>query len=151
MGVDIEIYVEKKVNGKWAFFMPRCNFSNSTTGYCHPFDIGGRSPILFQILSNFYEDNRFGKSFETISDNRGIPADVCEETKWYMEDLCGCSYATLKEIMNFPWNSEIAEEYGKYKNNIPKEFFSIVVQHMQSALSEKISDNDVRIVFGYSI
>ena len=129
--------------------MPQCNFSNGNTEYCNALDVGGRIPALFQILSKFYDDKYFGKDFKTISDNRGVPDDACEETKWYMEDLYNCSYVTLKEIMDFDWDSE-SEEYDRYRDIVPEQFFDIVVQHMQSALSESISDNDVRIVFGYS-
>ena len=146
MGIDILTYAEKKVNNSWKFFMPEVNYSN--TGYCSPLDVGGRIPALFQILSKLYSDE-YGEDFKTISDNRGVPVDTCEEVRWYMEDLYGCSYVTLKEIMDFNWDAE-SEEYGRYRDIVSEEFFNIVVKHMQSALSDNVSEDDVRIVFGYS-
>lgn len=148
MGIDIEVYTEKRENEKWVFFMPKENFSKNGCGYCRSLDVGGRIPVLFQVLSKLY-DKGYDEDFKVISDNRGVPMDACEEIKFYMEDLVGCSYVSLKEILDFDWDSE-SRMYGIYREIVGDEFFDIVVRHMQTALSENISEDDIRIVFGYS-
>lgn len=147
MGIDISIYAEKKRQNKWEFFMPQKNFND--VGYCEPLDIGGRIPALFQILSRLYEDKYYGKNFKYISDNRGIPADSCEEIKYYLEDEYRCSYVYLNEILEFEWNAE-SKEYGIYKEIVGEQFFDNVVTYLQSALQDGVTEKDIRIVFGYN-
>lgn len=96
--------------------------------------------------------------------------DACEEIKSYMEDLVNCSYVllreildfcegikfytidqvvSLREILSFDGNPD-SRMYGIYTEIAKNEFFSVVVKHMQTAISENISEDDIRIVFGYS-
>lgn len=145
MGVDVHIYAEKKTTGQWELFMPPQNYNE--IGRCESFDVG-RIPALFQVLSRLYGDN-YGKDFKSLSDNRGIPADACNDIVEYMEGLTYCSYVYLSEIMAFDWDSE-SEQYYPYKEIVGEEFFDTVVKHMQSALEENVSEKDIRIVFGYS-
>lgn len=148
MGIDIEVYAEKRENGKWVFFMPKENFSKSGCGYCRPLDTGGHVPVWSQTLSQLY-DKGYEDNYKMIFYNRGVPMDACEEIKSYMEDLVNCSYVLLREILDFDWNSE-SRMYGIYREIVGNEFFDAVVKRMQTALSENISKDDIRIVFGYS-
>lgn len=144
MGLDIIMYAEKNLNERWQFCMPESNF---TDDYCNNFDIGGRRPALFQILSKIY-GGKYGENFKSISFERGLPRDISEEAKWYLEDLIHCSYLTLKEILEFDWELE-SKEYGQYKELAGDEFFNII-QYLQSLVSETITESNIRIVFGYS-
>lgn len=169
MGIDIEVYAEKRENGKWVFFMPKENFSKSGCGYCRPLDTGGRVPVWSQTLSQLY-DKGYEDNYKMIFYNRGVPMDACEEIKSYMEDLVNCSYVllreildfcegikfytidqvvSLREILSFDGNPD-SRMYGIYTEIAKNEFFGVVVKHMQTAISENISEDDIRIVFGYS-
>lgn len=145
MGMDIIMYAEKKENEKWQLCMPQSNLNE----YKHysAFDVGGRIPALFQILSRLYGED-YGEEFKSISIEKGLPKDICNETKWYMEDLIHCSYLTLKEILGFDWDLE-PEQYDSYRKIVSKEFFD-VVRYLQTLVSERITENNIRIVFGYS-
>lgn len=152
MGIDIVVYAEKKQNNKWQFTMPESNFdTKSLYNYCNSFDVGGRVPVLFQVLSRIYED-KYGRDFKSISNNKGLPEDISSETKFYLEDLSHCSYVSLREILDFDWDLD-SEEYDKYKDIVPEEFFDNIVIYLKSLVSEldKITEKDIRIVFGYSM
>jgi hypothetical protein len=147
MGMDIMIYAEVRKNGKWEFSMPTSNLREHN--YYESFDVGGRVPALFQILSRVYNDN-YGKDFKSISNTRGLPNDMDSETVFYLEDLSHCSYVSLSEILKFNWDID-SEKYDKYKDIVPDEFFNNVVVYLQTVVSELVTEDDIRIIFGYSM
>lgn len=151
MGVDIHIYAETKINGKWLFCMPGKTLErmDDFEEYCPPFDVGGRNLYLFQVLSGYYKDGHFGDDFKSISPARGLPVDLCPATSELLEDLIAYSYLTLKEINDFDWTAE-AEDNRTYSELVLDEF-SKVLEYLQSLVTESVTENDVRIVFGYSV
>lgn len=149
MGIDIHMYAEKRKGHDWKMCMPEKYFETHTDfQYCNSFDVGGRVPTLFQILSGLYNDGRFGADFKIISKAKGLPENISGEVSWYMEDLSGCSWLCLKEILEFDWDSE-SEEYGIYREIVPEQFFDII-SFLQSNINDSITEKDLRIVFGYS-
>lgn len=149
MGIDIRMYTEKMVNGNWQFCMPESNRIHELENHYDCFDVGGRNPKLFQMLSQLYGEKYVADfDFESISKERGLPKDIDSETKFYMEGLVHCSYLTLSEIEKFNWDAE-SKNYGVYKDIAGEQFFE-VIKYLKSLVTTSITENQIRIVWGYS-
>lgn len=145
MGVDIIVYCEKRnMTNEWEVCTPSC--LNKRTSFHIP-----RVPATFQVLSRLYED-KYGADFKSISNNRGLPLDVSNEVKHLLIDengeIYGHSYVTLQEMLNFEWDTE-SEQYDRYREIVAEELFEII-DFMRLSITGGLTNNDIRLVFGYS-
>ncbi len=112
MGTDIEIYVEKLVNGKWLaadLWQPAGDGDSSLKV---PWDLQfyrRREYGLFAILADVRNDG-----YVPIAEPRGLPLDVCPEiaaaSEHLPDDLYSFSYFTLAELMEYDWTQVVTLE-----------------------------------------
>ena len=109
MGTDIELYVEKRVNGKWLaadLWQPAGDATNSLKV---PWDFQfyrGREYALFAILADVRNNG-----YVPIAEPRGLPSDVCPEiaaaSAYLPDELSSYSYLTLAELMGYDWTQVV--------------------------------------------
>lgn len=129
MGTDINAAIEfKGQSGKWkAVLLPNPWHGSKLTAR----QSINRNYNLFAILGNVRNDSWFaGISAETgfvpMSDNRGIPEDVSEETQAILSGDHSATFVTLEEVLKYGWtrttkhrgwvNGPRLEEYNQLKS-----------------------------------
>src|SRR4051812_30953049 len=95
MGTDIDLYVERRVDGKWVTadeWVQRGTYKSCKHIY------SDRNYDLFGVLAGVRGDDDY---FIPIELPRGLPEDVCPEVLEDYRVLCGhsCSWYTLKELL----------------------------------------------------
>lgn len=113
MGCDIHLYVEKRVDGKWATAdkwthseYDTENPDSRTVSYEDSW-YTGRNYELFSVLAGVR--NRY--DIIPISEPRGIPDDVSPELKQGYNDCYeqSGSWLTLAEILSYDWTQSFIE------------------------------------------
>ena len=142
MGYDIQLYVEKRVQGQWVpadKWVPNTDtYDGSPAVIVEDDDLfyAKRSAVVFSILGGPW------CTFAPISSPRGLPDDVTPEV-WAMSDfydgLGGCyhSWLTLRELLAYDWEACAAETRSFYPDRL-------------TALQQIGCADDVRIVFWFS-
>lgn len=121
MGTDIHMIAEVRKNGVWQTILDNIFVEREGTQFeaqtCVPY--GDRNYNLFAILADVRNGTGFagirtGEKFNPISEPKGYPEDISEESYNFLGDDWGhhsASYLTLKEIFDFDW-TQIHRNFG---------------------------------------
>lgn len=121
MGTDIHMIAEVRKNGVWQTILDNIFVEWEGTQFeaqtCVPY--GDRNYNLFAILADVrngigFAGIRTGEKFNPISEPKGYPEDISEESYNFLGDDWwhhSASYFTLKEIFDFDW-TQIHRDFG---------------------------------------
>ena len=131
MGTDIHMIAEVRKNGIWhtilddIFILWKDTKREEKT--CVPYYY--RNYNLFAILAGVRNGTgfggcRIGEKFNPISEPKGYPEDMCEDSEDFLSNGHSASWLTLKEIFDFDW-TQTNRRYGvlseeEYKNTVMK-------------------------------
>lgn len=153
MGTDIEMYAEKKVNGKWMFAGREVVNKYYLDGHDQimvPEQINlNRSYDLFAVLAHV----RLTIA-NPISEPKGIPGDLSPEVKrmwdWDDGDAYPASWLNLDEILGYDWECEEDSRLGKLTHReLASQFYYEVIPYLRSLRAEE-GVEDVRVVFWFN-
>ena len=152
MGCDIHFYVEKKINNKWQCIdniLPNIDFDENDE-HCLDFYIESiytnRNYFLFGILAGV-------RSYceEPISEPKGLPDDVSDIIKElsnnYGVDGHSHSWLTLKEILDYDWDSVEKVCFEEYEYNYINDFKHVIKKLISCSID--VSLLDIRCVFWF--
>ena len=131
MGTDIYMIAEVRKNSTWHTILDNIFIGWGGTSFheetCVPYS--GRSYNLFAILAGVrngtgFAGCRIGEKFNPISEPKGYPEDMCEDSEGFLSYEHSASWLTLKEIFDFDW-TQTHRRYGvlseeEYKNTVMK-------------------------------
>lgn len=106
MGVDISMYVEKRVGGSWVY-VPEASGGN----LCDD-----RDSVLFSLLEGYRANQRVPR----LGFQKGVPVDASEhvrtEADWWNDNIYGHAFVTLRTLRDYDWRRLAATDpacYGK--------------------------------------
>lgn len=155
MGADIHIFAERRNGDQWELVPPK--------QFIFPFD---RNYIVFSIFAGVRRREK--NPFEQVAPRRGLPEDLSQggleiiqdtmdrldvETfeEFCSDDLLHHSHSwfTVKELMDYPWDS--LRKYANRQNPASsfREIQSYVMETMIPPLIEDSRPEDVRLVFWF--
>ncbi len=126
MGIDMMMYAERLIEGKWELCLPMkandFNYRDENDEYLPaPQDVGiPRNKVFYAMLAATLENFEF----ESVATKRGWPNDVCDGLRAFAEagEDWGYTWCFLSEIANFPWKEKFIEREGWVEPEVAKMF-----------------------------
>jgi hypothetical protein len=158
MGTDIKIIAEIKINEKWAMLSGNETFIDVPRCYA-----------FFAILAdrrNGPNTNYKEKFNSIVPESRGLPADISDETKKYIDDWWGSEYisdwdnstfswVTLGELVDYDYSQKIftsegnAETYEEAAGGIIKLIKKNITSQIKYIDFEGNKKTDIRLIFWF--